>query len=186
MRDARTVEASQKPGYCHRRPAARGASGAFSRLGGSRSCARRCSRRPRPTSCWTSVTEDRGDRVGGLGGGEQRIVVALDVSTAEEAYEIASGLRHHVGVLKVGLELLMSAGAEVVRQMTPVGLPIFLDGKFHDIPTTVARASRAATRLGVSMFNVHALGGREMMRSAVEAARDEAHGRGFTRRWCWR
>jgi orotidine-5'-phosphate decarboxylase len=109
-----------------------------------------------------------------LDGAEQRIVVALDVPTAEEACGIASDLRAHVGVLKIGLELLMSAGVEVVKEMTPFGLPIFLDGKFHDIPTTVAHASRAVTRLGVSMFSVHALGGRAMMRSAAEAARDEA------------
>ena len=96
-----------------------------------------------------------------------RIIVALDVPSESEALELVVNLQGHVGLFKVGLELLMSEGVGIVRGITAKGGEVFLDGKFLDIPNTVAGASRGATSLGVKMFNVHAMGGSEMMRRAV-------------------
>ncbi len=97
------------------------------------------------------------------------IIVALDVETAAEAREIINELRENVGAFKIGLQLFSAAGASFVREVVESGVKIFLDLKFHDIPTTVAKASIEVARMGVWMFNVHALGGGEMMRRAVEA-----------------
>ena len=98
----------------------------------------------------------------------ERIIVALDVDSAEKAREITRELAGHVGAFKVGLQLFTSAGPGFVTELTADGHRIFLDLKFHDIPNTVAKASVEAARLGVWMFNVHAAGGSEMMKFAVE------------------
>ncbi len=99
------------------------------------------------------------------------VFVALDVPTAAQAKELATVLKGHVGGYKIGLELFCSEGPRIVEA---IGAPdVFLDLKFHDIPNTVAACSRVAARLGVMMFNVHCLGGRDMMKAAVEAAREE-------------
>ncbi len=104
----------------------------------------------------------------------QRIIVALDVDSEKEAMSLVTELKEHVGIFKVGLELLNSEGINIVRRINELGGKVFLDAKFKDIPNTVAGASRAVTRLGVKMFNVHAMGGLEMMKAAVVAARQEA------------
>lgn len=101
-----------------------------------------------------------------------KIIVALDVETAAEAREIISELRGEVGAFKIGLQLFCAAGASFVRETVEGGAKIFLDLKFHDIPNTVARASIEAARMGVWMFNLHAVGGGEMMTRAVEQARE--------------
>src|SRR5882762_6050197 len=93
-----------------------------------------------------------------------RILVALDVATAVEAREIVAELRDGVGGFKIGLQLFSSAGPDLVREFTAAGLRIFLDLKFHDIPKTVAMAGIEAARMGVWMFNLHVLGGSEMMK----------------------
>ncbi len=100
---------------------------------------------------------------------ENPLVVALDVSDPEQADALASSLAPHVGMLKVGLELFWSAGPEVVQRIASHA-PVFADAKLHDIPNTVERASANIARLGVRMFNVHALGGEEMMRAARSGA----------------
>jgi len=98
------------------------------------------------------------------------VFVALDVPTKAEALQLAQLLKPHVGGLKIGLELFCSAGPTIVEE---IGAPsVFLDLKFHDIPNTVAGASRAAARLGVKIFNVHCLGGLEMMKAGADAARE--------------
>lgn len=97
-----------------------------------------------------------------------RIIVALDVDSAGEAAATVSDLNGRVGAFKVGLQLFTAAGPEFVRELTASGAKVFLDLKFHDIPNTVAKASIEAARLGVWMFNVHAVGGSEMMRTAVK------------------
>ncbi|MBI2342561.1 MAG: orotidine-5'-phosphate decarboxylase, partial [Deltaproteobacteria bacterium] len=100
---------------------------------------------------------------------KEKIIVALDAQTLGEASSLAGLIGPEVGALKVGLELLTSQGApKVVSALSPSRL--FFDGKFKDIPNTVAGASRAVTRLGVWMFNVHALGGVAMMAAAKDAA----------------
>jgi orotidine-5'-phosphate decarboxylase len=105
---------------------------------------------------------------------KERIIVALDVAVESEAVELVTKLREHVGLFKIGLELLNSEGIRIVHRITDLGGKIFLDGKFNDIPNTVAGASRAVTRLGVKMFNVHAMGGFEMMKLSLQAAKEEA------------
>ena len=98
------------------------------------------------------------------------IVAALDVSTLEEADRLAEILAPHVGMLKVGLELVWSAGPEAIRRVAGHG-PVFADCKLHDIPNTVERAAANVARLGVAMLNVHALGGEAMMRAGAAGAR---------------
>lgn len=105
-----------------------------------------------------------------------RIIVALDVETADEALAIVSELRGQVGAFKIGMQLFTASGASFVRELSDAGERVFLDLKFHDIPNTVARAGVEAARLGVWMFNVHALGGSEMMRTTVNEV-DEFCGR---------
>jgi orotidine-5'-phosphate decarboxylase len=100
---------------------------------------------------------------------ENPLIVALDVSDAERAERLSSTLGPHVGMLKIGLELFTAVGPDVVGRVREHG-PVFLDLKLHDIPNTVDRASANVARLGVRMFNVHALGGEGMMRAAVEGA----------------
>lgn len=103
---------------------------------------------------------------------KEKIIVALDVETAEEARKHIEDLREYVGAFKIGLQLFTSAGASFVGEVVENNTKIFLDVKFHDIPTTVAKASVEVARLGVWMFNIHALGGGEMMRRAVENVRE--------------
>ncbi len=99
-----------------------------------------------------------------------KLIVALDYSTAADALAMAQRLLPRRPWMKVGLELLMSAGPAVVAELCAMGLPVFLDGKFHDIPNTVAGAVRAAARTGAGIINVHAAGGLRMMRAARDAA----------------
>lgn len=107
---------------------------------------------------------------------KDRIIIALDVSTKQDAVEMVRTLAGHASAFKVGLELFNSTGPEIFDLLKSEGAQrIFYDGKFHDIPNTVAGAARAAVRLGVWMFNVHASGGSDMMHSAADAAVDEAH-----------
>jgi orotidine-5'-phosphate decarboxylase len=102
------------------------------------------------------------------------IIVALDVSTLEEAESLADKLSPYAGGFKVGMQLFNSVGPEALRRLRQKNLPIFADLKLHDIPNTVAGAVSTLTRYGASILNVHAAGGREMMRAAVEAAHGEA------------
>ncbi|MGI8494313.1 MAG: orotidine-5'-phosphate decarboxylase [Pyrinomonadaceae bacterium] len=98
---------------------------------------------------------------------KEKIIVALDVETADEAAQIIENLKGEVGAFKIGLQLFTSAGSQFVREIVEAGVKVFLDLKFHDIPNTAAKASVEAARLGVWMFNIHALGGSEMMRRTV-------------------
>lgn len=106
---------------------------------------------------------------------KDKIIIPLDVSTESEAIELVKELKDYVGAFKIGLELFTSAGPRIIESVKDAGAErIFFDGKFHDIPNTVAGAARAAVRMGVWMFNVHATGGSAMMRAAVDAASEEA------------
>ncbi len=105
---------------------------------------------------------------------KEKLIVALDVETAREAREFFAMLGEHAGMFKIGSQLFTAAGPELAREIVGAGGRIFLDLKFHDIPNTVAAACCEAARLGVSIFNVHAAGGGEMMRRAVEALNETA------------
>ncbi len=100
---------------------------------------------------------------------KERLIVALDVPGGAQAEALVERLRGKVGMFKVGSQLFTSAGPDFTRALTRQGVPVFLDLKYHDIPNTVASAVAAAMGLGVSLLDVHALGGLEMMRTAVAA-----------------
>ncbi len=106
---------------------------------------------------------------------ENRIILPLDVDTPEKAVALVELLKDEVGAFKVGLELVNSAGFKIFGMIAQAGAKkIFYDGKFHDIPNTVAGASRAVARMGIWLYNVHCSGGVAMMRTAREAAGQEA------------
>ncbi len=100
---------------------------------------------------------------------KEKIIVALDVSTLREAESLVKQLVGIVPTFKVGKELFTAEGPEVVRMIHGYNAQVFLDLKYHDIPTTVARAVTAAAGLGVFMLNMHAFGGSKMMWAASEA-----------------
>jgi orotidine-5'-phosphate decarboxylase len=97
-------------------------------------------------------------------------IVALDYSDWRSARALVDALGDEVGFYKVGLELFSAAGPEAVRDLKNLGKQVFLDLKLHDIPNTVAGATRRARDLGVDLLTVHAGGGREMIQAAAEAA----------------
>lgn len=99
-----------------------------------------------------------------------RIYVALDTPDLERAKDMATRVRHHVGGIKLGLEFFMANGRAGVHEMADIGLPIFLDLKFHDIPNTVGKAIQALRPLNPAILTVHAAGGLAMMEDAKAAA----------------
>lgn len=106
----------------------------------------------------------------------ERILVALDYDNADDAVRLARSLAGKIGGVKVGLELVNSAGFDIFARLTDAGATrIFYDAKFHDIPNTVAGAIRAATKRGVWMVNVHAGGGSAMLEAATDAAHSGDH-----------
>jgi orotidine-5'-phosphate decarboxylase len=99
------------------------------------------------------------------------IFVALDTTDLDYARQLAARVRGSVGGLKLGLEFFNARGPDGIKPFLEMGLPVFLDLKYHDIPNTVAGACRAAAGLGVSILNVHAQGGAAMMRAALDAVK---------------
>ncbi len=102
----------------------------------------------------------------------QRLIVALDVSTAAAPRKIVAAVGGSALAYKVGMQLYTAEGPAMVRELVGAGHRVFLDLKYHDIPNTVGAAVREAAQLGVSMLTVHASGGGRMLRAAVEAAQD--------------
>jgi orotidine-5'-phosphate decarboxylase len=98
-----------------------------------------------------------------------RLIVALDVPKPDDARALVDRLAGHVGLFKVGSQIFTLAGPVLVREIVARGQRVFLDLKFHDIPNTVAGAVASASRLGVSLVDVHGLGGRAMMEAAAGA-----------------
>lgn len=101
-----------------------------------------------------------------------KIIVALDVATTEEALGLVAKLREQISLFKVGLQLHTSEGPEIVRTIRATGAEIFLDLKLYDIPNTVAGAVESAGNLGAQMLTIHLSGGGEMIRAAVAARKN--------------
>ncbi len=99
------------------------------------------------------------------------VYVALDTTDPQYARLLAERVSGAVGGLKLGLEFFNAHGPEGIRPFLDMGMPVFLDLKYHDIPNTVAGAARAAAGLGVSILNVHAQGGLAMMKAALDAVK---------------
>ena len=109
--------------------------------------------------------------IGSRDSARDRLIVALDLPTADQAARMAEKLAGHVGLFKVGSELFTAEGPVLARYLVASGAKVFLDLKFHDIPNSVRSAAREAAGLGVSMIDVHASGGRKMMEAALEGVR---------------
>lgn len=106
-----------------------------------------------------------------------KLIVALDFSTAEAATQMTDKLRGRAGMFKVGMEAFTAEGPMLARYLVDSGERVFLDLKFLDIPNTVRGACRVAANMGVTLLNVHALGGRNMLRAALDGAAEGATGR---------
>jgi orotidine-5'-phosphate decarboxylase len=102
---------------------------------------------------------------------KERLIVALDVSTAAAALKIVAAVGESALTYKVGMQLYTAEGPRVVRDLVASGRRVFLDLKYHDIPNTVGAAVAEAAKLGVSMLTVHAAGSEKMLRAAAEAAK---------------
>lgn len=105
---------------------------------------------------------------------KDRLIVALDVDTTDEAEALINQLYDVVGYFKVGMQLFYSAGPEIIELIHSKNSKIFLDLKLLDIPNTVSHAARALTRHGVDILNLHASGGVDMMQQAADTVRQEA------------
>ena len=104
----------------------------------------------------------------------ERLIVALDVSSAAAAQKIVAAVGDSAFLYKVGKQLFTAEGPAIVRDLVASGRRVFLDLKFHDIPNTVAAAVGEAAKLKVSMLTVHASGGSRMLQAATEAAASSA------------
>lgn len=103
---------------------------------------------------------------------KEKLIVALDVSTRQEALQLAEQLWDSVGAFKIGMQLYNSEGPDIIRDIQALGGKVFVDLKFHDIPNTVGQTSRVITRREAFMFSIHASGGREMMEKSACAVRE--------------
>ncbi len=104
----------------------------------------------------------------------EKIILALDVDNFERAKYFVDLLYPEIKIFKVGVHLFTTCGPEIVKYIEKKGAEVFLDLKFFDIPNTVAQAVRQAVRLKVKMLTMHILGDEEMIRAAIEAAKEEA------------
>ena len=110
-----------------------------------------------------------------------KILIALDVNDRASALSLVDDLKDVVGGFKVGSQLFLSEGPEIIETLTAQGVRIFLDLKFHDIPNTVANAVSAAVKMGIWMLTVHTMGGTDMLRAAAKAAADNIKTTGHTK-----
>jgi orotidine-5'-phosphate decarboxylase len=107
---------------------------------------------------------------------ENRIIVALDLPTAEGAVRLAKRVAPHVGAFKVGLGLLYGAGPGIATALVDLGKPVFADAKLHDIPSQVEAAARRLGRLGVRWVTAHVSGGEVMLQAAAEGLGESSGG----------
>lgn len=106
---------------------------------------------------------------------DSKVVVALDFSNAHDAITLVNQLDPTICKLKIGKELFTAEGPQLVEKLVAKDFKVFLDLKFHDIPNTVAKACEAASNLGVWMLNVHASGGSDMMKAALDGVNKSQH-----------
>ncbi|WP_288761206.1 orotidine-5'-phosphate decarboxylase [uncultured Veillonella sp.] len=112
---------------------------------------------------------------------DDRLIVALDVSTMEQMKDIVGTLGDAVSFYKVGMELFYAAGEDTVAYLRDCGKSVFLDLKLHDIPNTVAQGVKSLTRLGANLITIHGQGGAVMLKAAADAAREAAEELGVER-----
>lgn len=112
---------------------------------------------------------------------DDRLIVALDVSTMDAVKKIVLSLGDSVSFYKVGMELFYAEGEQTVRFLQEHNKQVFLDLKLHDIPNTVAHGVSSLTRLGANLITMHGQGGPVMMKAAVQAARETAEQLGVER-----
>jgi len=105
---------------------------------------------------------------------KDRIILALDVDDFDEAKKLVRELKDYVGFFKVGLQLYTSVGSEIIKMIHDEGGKVFFDGKFHDIPNTVARACANLVKKDISFFDVHIKGGSKMLTTTVKLANETA------------
>ncbi len=105
---------------------------------------------------------------------EERIILALDFSEHKVALKWVEKLRYKIKTFKVGPILFLNSGSEGLTEYSNLGANIFLDLKFHDIPSTVEKTARQAVRFGANMFTIHTLGGFEMMKAVSDSVKEEA------------
>jgi orotidine-5'-phosphate decarboxylase len=110
-------------------------------------------------------------RISCQGDASDKLIIALDVSTATAAKKIVAAVGDSALTYKVGMQLYTAEGPQLVRDLVASGRRVFLDLKYHDIPNTVAAAVQEAAQLGVSMLTIHAAGSAKMLRAAADAAR---------------
>ena len=112
---------------------------------------------------------------------DDRLIVALDVSTMEQMKDIVDTLGDAVSFYKVGMEPFYAAGEDTVAYLRDCGKSVFLDLKLHDIPNTVAQGVKSLTRLGANLITIHGQGGAVMLKAAADAAREAAEELGVER-----
>ncbi|MBL7070344.1 MAG: orotidine-5'-phosphate decarboxylase [Candidatus Omnitrophica bacterium] len=105
---------------------------------------------------------------------QPEVILALDVDTFKEAKHFINKLYPKIKIFKVGIHFFTACGPEIIEFIHKLGAQVFLDLKFFDIPNTVASAVRVAVNLRVKMLTLHILGGQDMLKQAVIAAREEA------------
>ena len=105
---------------------------------------------------------------------KDRIILALDVDTIEEARALVKELKNYIGIFKVGLQLFTSVGPEIFKVIKDEGAEVYFDGKFHDIPSTVSKASSNLIKHGVTLFNLNIQGSSKMITTTVKQAKETA------------
>jgi orotidine-5'-phosphate decarboxylase len=106
-----------------------------------------------------------------------KLIVALDGDSLEHTAKLVDMLKNEVTNFKVGMQLFTACGPDSIKMVQDHGGRVFLDLKYHDIPSTAAKAVYNATKLKVAMINVHATGGRKMMAESLAAAQDASGGK---------
>lgn len=104
------------------------------------------------------------------------IICAIDTPDLEQAKNLATDIKENIGAAKLGLEFFCRNGANGVREIADLDLPIFLDLKFHDIPNTVEKAIKSISNLNCLMTTIHMLNGRETIKKCVELRQNNTHG----------